>query len=100
MHRVEEVAMKEMHRREFLRKVMRSTPVVAGAAAVAAGVAKAQSVADPAVDSVRQGIESLQSRIREMDDRIDALEDRQKKWVRVAVGAAALSLGIDIGAIL
>ncbi len=91
--------MEQTGRREFLRKLMRSAPVAAGAAAVAATAGKAQTTVDPAIASLRAGVRSLQSRVRELDERLDGLEERQKKWVRVALGAAALSLGIDIGAL-
>ncbi|MGD2168011.1 MAG: hypothetical protein PVF63_07880 [Gammaproteobacteria bacterium] len=91
--------MEQLQRRVFLRRLLRSAPVAAGAAAVAATAAKAHSAVDPAIDSLRSGMQSLQSRVREIDERLDALEDRQRKWVRVALGAAALSLGIDVSAL-
>jgi hypothetical protein len=91
--------MELIKRREFLRKLMRSAPVAAGAAAVTATAVKAQSKVDPALASLKAGMQSVSTRVRELDERIDGLEARQKKWVRVAVGAAALSLGIDVGAL-
>jgi hypothetical protein len=92
--------MQQLQRREFLRRLLRSTPVAAGAAAIAATATKAQSGADPALKALRTGFESLQDRVRSLDERIDALEAGQRKWLRLALGAAALSLGIDVSALL
>jgi hypothetical protein len=89
----------QIKRRDFLRRIVRSAPVAAGAAAVTATALKAQEKADPALASLKAGMQSIQTRVRELDERLDGLEARQKKWVRVAVGAAALSLGIDVGAL-
>ena len=91
--------MKQLKRRDFLRRLMRSAPVAAGAAAVTATAVRVHDKADPALASLRAGVESMQTRVRALDERLDGLEERQKKWVRVAVGAAALSLGIDVGAL-
>lgn len=92
--------MKPIQRRDFLRRLIRSAPVAAGAAAVAATATKAQAVTDPALDSLRASMQTVQSRVRELDQRFEGLEDRQRKWLRVAVGAAALSLGLDVSALL
>lgn len=92
--------MEHIKRREFLRKIARSAPVVAGAGVIAATAAKAQSTVDPAMATLKTGVQSLQSQVRKLDERIDRLEGQQKKWVRIALGAAALSLGIDVGALL
>ena len=91
--------MQQMQRRIFLRKLMRSAPVVAGTAAVAATAAKAQTKVDPAIATLKSGVQSLQSRISRLDERIDNMEGRQRKLIRVALAAAALSLGIDVGAL-
>ncbi len=92
--------MEQMQRRAFLRRLVQSAPVAAGAAAVAATATKAQTAIDPAVASLKSGMQMLHSRVREIDERLDGLEDRQRKWVRVAIGAAALSLGLDVSALL
>jgi methanogenic corrinoid protein MtbC1 len=91
--------MEQLRRRDFLRKLMRSAPVAAGAAAVTATAIKAQDKVDPALASLKAGMQTVHTRVRQLDERLDALEERQRKWVRVAVGAAALSLGIDVGAL-
>ena len=92
--------MPSVQRREFLRRLAQCTPVAAGAAVVTATAAKTKDAVDPAVATLRAGVESLQQRVRKIDERIETLEAGQKKWLRVAVGAAALSLGLDVSALL
>jgi hypothetical protein len=91
--------MYEPQRRAFLRGFLRSAPVAAGAAAVAVSASKARAVADPALSGLRSGVESLREQVEAVDKRIEALEAGQRKWLRVALGAAALSLGLDISAL-
>ena len=81
-----------MQRRELLKGLAVGLPSAAGAAAVAS--------ATFIKDKSGEAKASLEHRFEELKKRFDESEARNKKLVKVAVGAAALSLGLDIGALL
>ena len=81
-----------MQRRELLKGLAIGLPSAAGAAAVASA-AFIRDKGSEAKASLEQRFDDLKARFEESDA-------RNRKLVKVALGAAALSLGLDISALL
>jgi len=81
-----------MQRRAMLKSLLVGIPAAAGAAAATS--------TSYLRDKGQLTLESLEGRINELKARFDESDQRNRKLIRLALGAAALSLGIDIGALL
>ena len=81
-----------MLRRTMLKGLLVGIPVTAGGAAVAS--------ATFLKDKSQQTLESLEQRIDALKQQFESADRRNKKLIRIALGAAALSLGIDVSALL
>ncbi|HEY5667096.1 MAG TPA: hypothetical protein VIV64_10270 [Gammaproteobacteria bacterium] len=81
-----------MQRRAVLKGLVAGMPVAAGAAA-AASAAYVKDKGTATVGKLEQRLDALKARFDEADR-------RNQKLVRIALGAAALSLGVDVGALL
>lgn len=81
-----------MQRRELLKGLAVGLPAAAGTAAVAT----AAFVRDKTADARS----SLEQRFDELKARFEDSDARNRKLIKVALGAAALSLGLDISALL
>ena len=88
-----------MERRAMLKGLLVSMPVVAGAAA-AASAAYVKDSASYVKDKGQETYASLEKRVEELKNRFEESDQRNKKLIKLALGAAALSLGIDLGALL
>lgn len=81
-----------MQRRAMLKSLVIGVPAVAGAAAAAS--------TSFLRDKSQLTLEKLDSQLKELRSRFEDSDERNRKLARLALGAAALSLGIDIGALL
>lgn len=81
-----------MQRRAMLKGLLVSMPVAAGAAAAAS----AAYVKDKGQDTMTL----LESRIDALKTQFEKSEQRNQKLIKLALGAAALSLGIDVSSLL
>ena len=84
-----------MERRALLRGLLMGLPV-AGAAVAGAAVKTASYVRETSDNS----LESCRRQLDELRERMDRSEVSTKKAVRTALALAALSLGMDISALL
>lgn len=81
-----------MQRRAMLKGLLVGVPIAAGAA-TAASVAYVKEKSSETRDS-------LESRFEQLKTRFEQSDRRNQKMIRIALGAAALSLGIDVSALL
>lgn len=81
-----------MLRRTMLKSLLVGVPVTAGGAAVAS--------ATFLKDKSQQTIQSVEQRLEELKRQFKAADRRNSKLIRIALGAAALSLGLDVSALL
>jgi hypothetical protein len=81
-----------MQRRAVLKGLVAGMPVAAGAAA-AASAAYVKDKGTATLDTLEQRLDELKTRFEEADQ-------RNQKLIRIALGAAALSLGVDVSALL
>jgi hypothetical protein len=84
-----------MERRAILRGLLAGIP--AGAAAVAGAAAKSGAYVR---DTKEQSIEACSRRIDALRKRFDESDAATKKLLRTALALSALSLGLDISALL
>lgn len=66
---------------------------------IAVGTAAAASTAF-VKDKGTATLETLEQRLDDLKTRFEESDQRNRKLIKVALGAAALSLGVDIGALL
>ena len=88
-----------MERRAMLKGLLVSMPVAAGAAA-AASAAYMKDSASFVKDKTQETYAALEKRVDELKSQFDESDKRNKKLIKLALAAAALSLGIDLGALL
>lgn len=81
-----------MLRRTMLKGLLVGVPVTAGSAAVAS--------ATFLKDKSQQTIQSVEQRLEELKKQFETADQRNRKLIRIALGAAALSLGVDVSALL
>lgn len=81
-----------MQRRAVLKGLLAGMPVAAGAAAAAS----AAYVRDKGAATLG----TLERRVDELKARLEESDQRNRKLIRIALGAAALSLGVDVSALL
>jgi hypothetical protein len=81
-----------MLRRTMLKSLLVGVPVTAGGAAVAS--------ATFLKDKSQQTLASVEQRLDDLKKRFESADARNKKMIRIALGAAALSLGLDVSALL
>ena len=81
-----------MQRRAVLKGLLAGMPVAAGAAA-AASTAYIKDKGTATRDTLEQ-------RFDEFKSRFEAADKRNQKLIKIALGAAALSLGVDVSALL
>jgi hypothetical protein len=81
-----------MQRRAVLKGLLAGMPVAAGAAAAAS----AAYVKDKGAATLG----TLERRVDELKARLEESDQRNRKLVKIALGAAALSLGVDVSALL
>lgn len=81
-----------MQRRAMLKGLLAGMPVAAGAAA-AASAAYVKDKGTSTLDTLEQRLDDLKTRLEDADQ-------RNQKLIRIALGAAALSLGVDVSALL
>jgi hypothetical protein len=84
-----------MERRAILRGLLAGIPV--SAAAVAGAAAKSAAYVR---DTKEQSIEACSRRIDALRKRLDESDAATKKLLRTALALSALSLGLDISALL
>ncbi len=82
-----------MQRRAVLKGLVAGMPVAAGAAA-AASAAYVKGKGAATLDTLEQRLDGLKARFEEEADQ------RNQKLIKIALGAAALSLGVDVSALL
>lgn len=88
-----------MERRAILKGLAVGLPVAAaGAAATSARFIKDKG--DQGFATLEKTVASMQEQLDQLKSRYRESDERNRKLVRVAVGAAALSLGVDLGALL
>jgi hypothetical protein len=88
-----------MQRREMLKGLLIGMPVAAGAAAAASAV-RVKNSAAYVKDKGQETIASLEQRFNELKDRFEKSEQKNRKIAKLALGAAALSLGIDVSSLI
>jgi hypothetical protein len=81
-----------MQRRAILKGLLAGVPVAAAAATAAS--------ASFIREKTEQTRSSLEQRFEELKSRFEQADERNKKMLRLALGAAALSLGIDISSLI
>lgn len=81
-----------MQRRAILKGLLVGVPVAAGAA-TAASMAYVK-------DKGSETLGSLEKRFDKLKAQFEASDRRNQKLIRIALGAAALSLGVDVSALL
>ena len=81
-----------MQRRAVLKGLLAGMPVAAGAAAAAS----AAYVKDKGAATLG----TLERRVDELKARLEESDQRNRKLIKIALGAAALSLGVDVSALL
>jgi hypothetical protein len=81
-----------MQRRAVLKGLLAGMPVAAGAAA-AASAAYVKDKGAATLDTLEQRVDELKAQFEESDQ-------RNRKLIKIALGAAALSLGVDVSALL
>ena len=81
-----------MQRRAVLKGLLAGMPVAAGAAAAAS----AAYVRDKGAATLG----TLERRVDELKARLEESDQRNRKLIKIALGAAALSLGVDVSALL
>lgn len=80
-----------MQRREILKGLLVGMPVAAGAAAVAS--------ASYVKDKGRETLGSLEGRFDALKAHFEESDKRNQKMIKIALGAAALSLGVDVSSL-
>ena len=81
-----------MQRRAMLKSLLVGVPLAAGAAATASTAYIRETG-----NKTRA---SLEEKFDELKARFETADDRNRKLIRIALGAAALSLGLDISTLL
>ena len=84
-----------MERRALVKALMIGVPA---AAAVAAGAAVRST--HYVKDASEQSMLKLKNGLDELKERVDQMEASNKKWLKAAFAVAAVSLGIDLSALL
>jgi len=84
-----------MERRALLRALMLGIP--AGAAAMAGVAAKSQAYVR---DTSEQSLETLKTQVEALRKRLDETDASTKKWLKTLTALTALSLGLDVSALL
>lgn len=88
-----------MERRALLKGLAVGLPVAAaGAAATSARFIKDKG--DQSIATLEKTMTSMQEQLDELKSRYKASDEKNRKLVRIALGAATLSLGVDLGALL
>lgn len=81
-----------MQRRAMLKGLLVGMPIAAGSAAIAS--------ASYVKDKGRETLGTLEERFDELKARFEESDKRNQKLIKVALGAAALSLGVDVSSLL
>lgn len=81
-----------MQRRTMLKSLLVGVPIAAGAAG-AASVAFVKDKGSETLGSLEQQFDKLKAQFEESDK-------RNQKLIKIALAAAALSLGVDVSALL
>ncbi|MDX1563729.1 MAG: hypothetical protein R3305_12430 [Gammaproteobacteria bacterium] len=84
-----------MQRRELLKGLAAGVPLAAGAAGTAA-IASTKFVKDKG----QLTMQALEQRLDVLKKQFEDADERNRKLIKTALACAALSLGIDIGALL
>lgn len=81
-----------MQRRAMLKGLLIGVPIAAGtAAAASAAFVK---------DKGQLTLETLEQRLDDFKARLEESDQRNRKLIKIALGAAALSLGVDVTSLL